>query len=78
MEGRLPGAAANHLHPGVNAEVAFTTLRDWAVAAREKRMMGERVAETAKYTRPGQYTKLSRSSIYTTRNAPIQIPARKA
>jgi hypothetical protein len=41
MEGRLPGAAANHLHPGVNAEVAFTTLRDWAVAAGEKRMMGE-------------------------------------
>jgi len=59
MEGRLPGAAANHLHPGVNAEVAFTTLRDWAVAAGEKRMMGERVAETAKYTRPGQYRKLS-------------------
>jgi len=59
MEVRLPGAAANHLHPGVNAEVAFTTLRDWAVAAGEKRMMGERVAETAKYTRPGQYRKLS-------------------
>jgi hypothetical protein len=30
MEGRRPGAAANHLHPGANAGVTFTTLRDMA------------------------------------------------
>ncbi len=50
----LASLPANHQHPGVNAGVTFTTLRDMARlphGSSEKRMMAERVAEIAKHAR---------------------------
>jgi hypothetical protein len=45
MEGRRPGAAANHLHPGVNAGVTFTTLRDMTRHERCNRCRREGLGE---------------------------------
>ena len=50
----LASLPANHAHPGVNAGITFTTLRDMARLPRgasETRMMAERVAEIAKHAR---------------------------
>ncbi len=50
----LASLPANHAHPGVNAGITFTTLRDTMrlpPGAAEKRMMAERVAEIAKHAR---------------------------
>ena len=50
----LASLPANHFHPGVNAGVTFTTLRDMSRLPRgpaEKRMMAERVAEMARHAR---------------------------
>ena len=50
----LASLPANHAHPGVNAGVTFTTLRDTTrlpPGSGERRMMAERVAEIAKHAR---------------------------
>ncbi len=50
----LASLPANHTHPGVNAGITFTTLRDTTrlpPGSAEKRMMAERVAEIAKHAR---------------------------
>ena len=50
----LASLPANHAHPGINAGVTFTTLRDTTrlpPGSGERRMMAERVAEIAKHAR---------------------------
>ena len=54
VSGHLASLPASHHHPGVNAGITFTMLRDIAQLPRgpgEKRMMAERVAELGKQAR---------------------------